>query len=484
LKLSRDRIAEIRADKKLVDAVLKENEKRANRLTVSIFYATLAVVIFNFILNMLGVFRLDSHQITVSSLVAAAVCIFIILVHRSGRLSQSRLKWLSLFCIVLLSAWYDYNLSYNVALIMAVPMVFAVIYFSMRTTVMTYITTVIAFALSSYFGSLGHALLDTNHVNVPKGTVLTVSESLKQALIGSGFRNATYTHDLMLMGYLPKVVISVLLLVLCVAITGFGFGMLLRQAKQTAESTMLSTELKLAGELQASTLPNASALNGRYNFEISASMTAAKEAGGDFYDFTMLDDTHLALIIADVSGKGIPAAMFMMSAKERLRNAFAEGKTPAEILSQANNSLAENNSRSMFVTVWLGIIDISTGRLVSANGGHMNPIIRRASGELIECNEHHGMVLGARKNKSYAEQEHWLHAGDVLVQYTDGITEARNESGEFYGIERLLSGLSEDFPEGEFSADEINNGILKRVRSFMADTEQADDITTLIVKLK
>jgi len=199
-------------------------------------------------------------------------------------------------------------------------------------------------------------------------------------------------------------------------------------------------------------------------------------------DFTMIDATHLALVIADVCGKGVPAAMFMMSAKEKLRSAIVPGKTPGEILRQVNNSLYENNTKRMFVTLWLGILDITTGKLISANGGHVDPIIGKVGTGFTVAEERHGIALGVRRDRVFPEQEYRIGPGDMLIQYTDGVTEARNGSGEMYGTERLLNTLNEQPAGSRPGAEGINGRIRETLKDFVGDAEQADDITTLILR--
>jgi len=468
----------------MISSVLKENEKRANRLAFYLFLAFLGVALVDIILNETGVFRIRySFRFLVYALVIVD-CLFPILCSRSRKLSQHALKWINLTCVVILVAWIDLAANYNSTLLLAVPLIMAVAYFSRRTTLITFFASVMIFAGSEFVGSLGIGLLDSNHVTIPEGTVLTIHGTLKQTLVAAGFRNAQYSRDLMVLGYLPRLLALLLLFVVAIFVTRFGYEMLLQQARSTAESTRLSTELQFAGDLQANALPPVEGINGKYNFSIAAGMTAAREAGGDFYDFSMIDDTHLALVIADVCGKGVPAAMFMMSAREKLRSAFAPGRTPGEILRMMNNSLCENNKQRMFVTVWLGLLDITTGELVSANAGHEDPLLQRRGGRFAVLRERHGIAAGVRKDRDYPEQTVWLQPGDILVQFTDGITEAQNESGEFYGEARFTADLNRRFQEKTASAEEVKAGIGELVADFAGNARQTDDITMLVVKYK
>ena len=196
----------------------------------------------------------------------------------------------------------------------------------------------------------------------------------------------------------------------------------------TAEREHIRTELDLAAQIQRNALPLIDeSFSKRGEFLLAASMDPAKEVGGDFYDFFYLDDDRLALVIADVSGKGIPAALFMMSAKNKINSRASAGGTPAEILSDVNLQLCKNNPTHMFVTVWLGIIDLKTGMITACNAGHEEPAIRREDGVFRLYHDPHGFVLGGRKRSKYTDYELQLNPGDVIFVYTDGITEASDD---------------------------------------------------------
>ncbi|MBQ1898962.1 MAG: PP2C family protein-serine/threonine phosphatase, partial [Ruminococcus sp.] len=181
------------------------------------------------------------------------------------------------------------------------------------------------------------------------------------------------------------------------------------------------TELNMATEIQTGSLPTV--FPDRPEFDIHASMDPAKEVGGDFYDFFMIDEDHLALVIADVSGKGIPAALFMMSSKIYIGDHATMGGSPAEILERVNKLVCANNDAHMFVTVWLGILEISTGKLTTASAGHEYPIIN-VNGKYELLKDKHGLAIGAMKFAKYTDTEIQLKAGDSIFVYTDGVAEA------------------------------------------------------------
>ena len=242
-----------------------------------------------------------------------------------------------------------------------------------------------------------------------------------------------------------------------------------------AAEKRIEQELEFARTIQDAALPKNFTFP-RRDFELYASMDPAKEVGGDFYDFFFVGKDKLALVIADVSGKGIPAALFMMRAKTAIRGLAESGREPAEILFRANNTLCEGNDAEMFVTVWLGIIDLATGRMKCANAGHEYPMLMRAGGGFELFRDKHGLALAAMENVRYREYELELEPGDRLFMYTDGIPEAIDERVEQYGVERLTGALNA-------VKDERMSGALPAIRRDIADfaggAEQFDDITML-----
>ncbi len=247
--------------------------------------------------------------------------------------------------------------------------------------------------------------------------------------------------------------------------------------KITAEKERIGTELALAAKIQENMLPNTfPPFPDRSEFDLYATMTPAKEVGGDFYDFFLVDEDHLCLVMADVSGKGVPAALFMMASKTVLANNAMQGKSPAEILEETNAAVCARNQEEMFVTVWLGILEISTGKLVAANAGHEYPAICCGGGRYELYKDRHGFVIGGMSGMKYKNYELTLTPGSRLFVYTDGIPEATSRGNELFGTDRMVEALNRN-P----SADPCET--LKNVRSavdgFVKDAEQFDDMTML-----
>lgn len=245
----------------------------------------------------------------------------------------------------------------------------------------------------------------------------------------------------------------------------------------TKESERISTELNLATQIQASMIPHDfPPFPDRKEFDLFAVMDPAREVGGDFYDYYLIDDDHLALLVADVSGKGIPAALFMMISKTILQSCAMLGKTSAEILDKTNEALCTNNLVDMFVTVWIGILEISTGKLTAANAGHEYPVIRRAGGKFEVYKDRHSLAVGAMDTTVYHEYEIDLKKGDKLFVYTDGVPEATDEDDNMFGVERMVDALNVN---AEADPETLLNNVKQAVSDFVKDAEQFDDLTML-----
>ena len=244
-----------------------------------------------------------------------------------------------------------------------------------------------------------------------------------------------------------------------------------------AEKERIGAELNVATQIQADMLPSIfPAFPEREEFDIYATMQPAKEVGGDFYDFFLIDDDHLAVVIADVSGKGVPAALFMVIAKTLLKNRAQMGDSPAKVLEVVNNQLCENNKAEMFVTVWFGVMQISTGKIVAANAGHEKPIIRKADGEFEIFKDKHGFVMGGMEGMKYKEYELEIEKGGCLFVYTDGVPEATSSDSELFGMERLVQVLNE---EKDAPLPDILKSVKVSIDKFVKDAPQFDDITML-----
>ena len=247
--------------------------------------------------------------------------------------------------------------------------------------------------------------------------------------------------------------------------------------KAEQEKERIGAELNVATQIQADMLPRIfPAFPERTEFDLFASMSPAKEVGGDFYDFFLIDDDHIGLVMADVSGKGVPAALFMVIAKTLIKNRAQMGGSPAEVLSYANDQLCEGNEAELFVTVWFATIQISTGKGLAANAGHEHPAIRRKDGSFELVKYRHSPAVATLEGIRFKEHEFTLNPGDSLYVYTDGVTEATNKDDVLFGTDRMLDALNK-------KPDSDPKTLLETVRSdiddFVGTAPQFDDITML-----
>ncbi len=250
---------------------------------------------------------------------------------------------------------------------------------------------------------------------------------------------------------------------------------------ETRENERISTELNLAARIQQSMLTtDFPAYPERSDFDVYASMVPAKEVAGDFYDFFLIDDDHLALVMADVSGKGVPASMYMMVAKTLLHNVLLLGHSPKECLETVNDQIGEHNEENMFVTVWLGILELSTGIVTAANAGHEYPIIRHADGQFEVYKDKHGIVLGAMPHIKYRQYEFQMEKGSTLFLYTDGAPEAINAEEKLFGMDRVLEALNQ---EPDAAPDQLLKNVENAINVFVGEAPQFDDLTMMAVKL-
>ena len=248
----------------------------------------------------------------------------------------------------------------------------------------------------------------------------------------------------------------------------------------TAEKERIGAELNVATKIQADMLPRIfPAFPGRTEIDIFAAMDPAKEVGGDFYDFFLVDDNHLCMVMADVSGKGVPAALFMVIAKTLIKNQAQLGKSPAEILYNVNNQLCDGNEMEMFVTVWLAILDMSTGKGVAANAGHEHPALCRKNGKYELVEYRHSPAVAVMEEMRFKEHEFILYPGDHLFVYTDGVPEATNAEKELFGSERMLTALNR---QPDANPRKVLKHVRQAVDDFVQDAEQFDDLTMLCLE--
>ncbi|MBO4422558.1 MAG: PP2C family protein-serine/threonine phosphatase [Clostridia bacterium] len=464
------------------DEMFHETEVQANKLGSLILLCSGIVLVLILILTVTGIFPL-SGELMYSTTVQAIVEIVILLVFCVIAKNDAWwLKPLLLIGMVIVYARLDSMLTHKAAILMIFPVVFSSRYFSRRLTVFTSIMTSVVFIFSAIWGAT-HGLINLNIVTMDAGTVMTATGGfLGDAIKNAGASDGMLIRNTLLYDYLPKWLMFSIVSIISCNIARRGREMVITQHSKDVRTARIKSELDLAAGIQADMLPNAfPAFPDRTEFDIYASMDPAKEVGGDFYDFFLTDDDHLCMVIADVSGKGIPAALFMMASKIILANNAMMGKSPAQILTDANASICSHNREEMFVTVWLGILELSTGRLVAANAGHEYPVLKKPDGPFELIKDRHGFVIGGMEGLKYKEYEITLEPGSKLFVYTDGIPEATDAEGAMFGAARMTDVLNSD---SGAAPEQILKNVRGAVDGFVKDAEQFDDLTMMCLEYK
>ena len=284
--------------------------------------------------------------------------------------------------------------------------------------------------------------------------------------------------DVILSVFLPRAFLIFLVFFVSFTLNRRTYKLLVSEIHVNSEQEKTKTELEVAKEIQLATLP--SEISTSEEIEIVAELKAAKEVGGDFYDYFKIDKDHTAIVVGDISGKGVPAALFMMKTITCFKNFVAPNKSPAQILKEVNATLYDNNFQQMFVTCFLAILNKKTGELEFANAGHNPPIIgSNFKHRYLKCKT--GFVLGGLQDAFVTDEKITLAPGESITIYTDGVTEARDEKGGFYGEERFLDLMnSRDFT----CLVEKHHALKDDMAKFTGDTEQSDDITIMTLQYR
>ena len=461
-----------------------DNEIESNLLVARI-NLIFAVLIFAYLLLLVfGFFDADVYdqkQVPILSLIVIINMINTIITFKQKGKS-SILKFINIFSLAISISLCNLLFSYLISILMVLPVVLSSRYFLKWFTRAVAIVTGVMWLISTYIGEYFNiSWVDLNFYELPEGTIINVMPtSLYDSIIASGVDVESRMHY-MWTRFFVEISFYLIVAIISIGLAECGVRLIYRMAKERLDKTRLAAELNIASKIQLDMLPNSFDLKPKKeDFSLSASMSPAKEVGGDFYDFFYMDENHLALVMADVSGKGIPAALFMANAKTTIKNIAlnSSAKTTSKILSKANDTLCMGNEEGFFVTVWMGIINIKTGKGIATNAGHENPIIKR-SGKPFELVKYkHSVALGVIDGAKFEEHEFALSKGDKLLVYTDGIPEAINKEEEQFGEERMIETLNNAATASDDSQKTIDN-LKNATKAFANGAEQSDDITLL-----
>lgn len=444
---------------------LLENETEANRYAAKCLAVCAGVGALAWLFNIIGIFIIPPMIMNIG--MPFTILFFLIpsLLCKVTNGTPSWLKYAIVVCGIISIFILSSAMPKHGVLAWAVPIVLSCHYYSKNLTRLTLVASWVLFSASIYLGMyIGEGDLNLM-INEP--------DIAKRIITGKMLFEAT------LFFVVPRALILLGISSICTTIAARTRRLLERQIKDSEERQRISTELDVATRIQADMLPCIfPAFPERPEFDIYATMNPAKEVGGDFYDFFMVDETHLAIVIADVSGKGVPAALFMVIGKTLINDHTKPGVDLGEVFSEVNELLCRSNNEGLFITAFEGVLDLVTGEFTFVNAGHEMPFIAKA-GSVYEAHKlRPGFVLAGMEDMIYQSGSIQLSPGDKIFQYTDGVTEATNAAHELYGMERLSEVLVKNTDK---KPAELLPTVKADIDAFVGEAPQFDDITMLCV---
>ncbi len=444
---------------------IRENEAEANQYAAKCLTVCAGVGALAWLFNLLGIFIIPPMVMNIGMPFTILFFLIPALLCRLTKGTPVWLKYVILICGITSIFILSSAMPKHGVLAWAVPISLSCHYYSKRLTQLTLVASWVLFSASIYVGMY----IGEGDLNL----LITEPDITRRVITGKMLFEAS------LFFVLPRALTLLGISSICTTIATRTRRLLEKQIKDSEERQRISTELDVATRIQADMLPCIfPAFPERPEFDIYASMNPAKEVGGDFYDFFMVDNTHLAVVIADVSGKGIPAALFMVIGKTLIKDHTKPGCDLGDIFSEVNELLCESNSEGLFITAFEGTLDLVTGEFRFVNAGHEMPFIAKAGSAYEPYKLKPGFVLAGMENMKYQSGCIQLSPGDKIFQYTDGVTEATNAAHELYGMERLSKILAKNTAE---PPAKLLSAVKADIDAFVGDAPQFDDITMLCV---
>lgn len=459
--------------------ILKENEEHANIVTASTMLNLFFIGLITWVLTYFNVFKIGLPTMNMVIIIAFILLVIPAVICYIAKGKGEWIKHLLFISFIITVAIADAWLKYNVTLFMVLPVILAARYYNKSFTLATAIATTLIFIISAWIGVfLGEKDLNIYNPLLVKGTNMTINTTIKAEVSKLNVDKISLIKNTFMQFLLPKVLIYNIVAFACVQISQSGKKMLEKQKEIAKKDARIETELNLANAIQTNMLPSTfPPFPEHKEIDIYAQMTPAKEVGGDFYDMFLIDDNHLAICMADVSGKGVPASLFMMISKILIKNVSNIDKETNIALTRVNNMLCDGNKTGIFVTAWFGILDLTTGYLEFTNAGHNPPLIySKRTGTFEYLRTKPNMVLAGMENINYRKNEIQIEPGDKIFLYTDGVTEATNIKNKLYGEDRLQELLNNNI---DLSVEETIKLVKQDIDDFVGNTEQFDDITML-----
>ena len=462
-------------------SVFDENEVLANLLVSNVMIIVTAFMIVCWLLNRMGIFLIDDDIFDFASYISILLLIVPAFICYCLKGNRRWIKYFLLLSIILSVSLLQAFFTYVAIILMCIPVVLSVRYYSKELTIATAVLSLVFSFFALFIAVIfRYGLPDLNMVHLVDGTSI-VSETAKIPLnslvdLNSIDKYETFKESLQY-GFLPNSLMFALVSTICTISSMRGRDIVHKQDVDSRKNERINTELSLASEIQIGMLPEGDKFYpDNKQFSICATMNPAKEVGGDFYDFFFVDDDNLALVIGDVSDKGIPASLFMVVTKTLIKDHAILGLSPKEVFTCVNERLCMNNEMGLFVTAWLGIINLKTGVMSYANAGHNPPLIC-SDGKAEFIRDRHGFVLAGLDSTIYEQNTITLKRNDRLVLYTDGVTDAKNGEDELFGEDRLKDAIEKSL---NLSVTEVIGSVDNRVNEFVKETPQFDDMTMLV----
>ena len=444
---------------------LLENEAEANQYAAKCLAVCAGVGALAWLFNLLGIFIIPAAIMNIGMPFTILFFLIPTLLCKITGGTPSWLKYAIVLCGIISIFILSSAMPKHGVLAWAVPIVLSCHYYSKNLTKLTLVASWVLFSASIYLGMY----IGEGDLNL----LVTEPDIEKRIITGQMLFEAS------LFFVFPRALILLGISSICTTVAARTRRLLERQIKDSEERQRISTELDVATRIQADMLPCIfPAFPDRPEFDIYATMNPAKEVGGDFYDFFMVDDTHLAIVIADVSGKGVPAALFMVIGKTLINDHTKPGTDLGKVFSEVNELLCRANNEGLFITAFEGVLDLVTGEFTFVNAGHEMPFIAKSGGVYEAHKLRPGFVLAGMEGMVYQSGSIQLSPGDKIFQYTDGVTEATNAAYELYGMERLSKVLAENTDK---KPAELLSIVKADIDAFVGDAPQFDDITMLCV---
>ena len=478
MKLFQNKFAEFKSIF-ISENLLKENEQHANIVTASTMINLFWIILITWALVYFNIFKIGINIMNIVLVFSILLLVVpaIICYTKKGHGQWIKHYLFINFTIYLMIA--DMILKYNVTLIMVLPIILAARYYNKRFTLFVGVFTTMLFIISTILCiNIGQQDLNTYNLIIPKGTTITINNTLREAVTNIEVDENQRLINIFIHFFLPKLLIFNIVAFACVQISQSGKKIIEKQAEITKKNERVETEINLAGSIQKSMLPSIfPPFPEHEEIDIFATMIPAKQIGGDFYDMFLIDDNHLAVCMADVSGKGVPASLIMMITKILIKNTAKIDTDVSKAFTRVNNMLCDGNTTGIFITSWFGILNLKTGKMEFVNAGHNPPLLySKKKGEFNYLKTKPNLVLAGMENTKYTKQEVVLDPGDKLFLYTDGVVESNNINNELYGEDRLKDFLNNNI---NLNVEETIKGVKSDLDKFVGEAEQFDDITML-----